>query len=92
MKKVSVIILFFTLILNLAGCSDFNGYTPHNTEDSTFITVESSDYYSIVYHKDTKVMYVVGGFDRYSTYTVMVDADGKPLLYEETEEEMADND
>ena len=50
---------FFTLILNLAGCSDFNGYTPRNTENSTFITVESSDYYSIVYHKDTKVMYII---------------------------------
>lgn len=84
-KKALVAILFFTLILNLVGCSDSNGYTPRNTEDSTFITVESSDYYSIVYHKDTKVMYVIGGYYRYSTYTVMVDADGKPLLYEETE-------
>ena len=58
-KKALVAILFFTLVLNLVGCSDSNGYTPRNTEDSTFITVESSDYYSIVYHKDTKVMYII---------------------------------
>jgi hypothetical protein len=34
----------------------------------------------IVYHRETKVMYVVS-YDGITT--VMVDAEGKPLLYEE---------
>ena len=35
--------------------------------------------YNIVYHKETKVMYA-GGND--TVFTVMLDADGKPLLWE----------
>ena len=41
--------------------------------------------YDIIYNIETKVMYIVSGSGSRATYTVMVDADGKPLLYEETE-------
>ena len=54
-----------------------------NKEESSFVLVEQniSQDLKIYYHKDTKVMYVkTCGFSSY--ITVMVDADGKPLLYD----------
>lgn len=49
-------------------------------QQSMMVSLESTMSWRIVYHKETKVMYMLrtdGGV------TVMVDADGKPLLYEE---------
>lgn len=49
-------------------------------QQSMMITLEQTLLWQIVYHKETKVMYMLrtdGGV------TVMVDADGNPLLYEE---------
>ena len=38
----------------------------------------------IVYHKETKVMYAVScGSYNYGNLTVLVDADGKPMLWED---------
>ena len=47
-----------------------------------FIMIESYPYYEIYYDKQTKVEYIMrktghGG----SSYTVLVDEEGKPLLY-----------
>lgn len=48
-----------------------------------FITVENGDLYKIVYHKITKVMYAVSyGYYNRGSFTLLVDADGKPMLWE----------
>ena len=84
-KKIiclSLVILLFTFV----GCSDMN--TTEDTlsqEDfSMFVLIEKETHYgyhySIIYHKETKVMYAL---DHYNHFTVMVDTEGKPLLYEE---------
>ncbi len=54
------------------------------TDVSMFVVLEVGGTYKIVYHQETKVMYAIsnGG---YGTFTVMLDADGKPLLYKESE-------
>ena len=42
----------------------------------------------IVYHRDTKVLYAVStGYGNKGTYTLLVNQDGSPMIYEENEEE-----
>jgi hypothetical protein len=84
MKKLACILFCLLLIFLLfSACST---PTDNNTEEPgpTFIVVESDMlggyYYKIVYHKDTKVMYVVG---HYSDFTVMLNPDGSPMVWEE---------
>ena len=54
------------------------------TAVSMFVELEEGSNYKIVYHRKTKVMYAIswGGYNN-GTFTVMLDADGKPLLYKE---------
>ena len=50
---------------------------------SMFVNVEDAACWSVYYHKDTKVMYVFSkGRYNAGNMTVMLDADGKPLLWE----------
>jgi hypothetical protein len=48
-----------------------------------FIKIETTDDYYIVYHRETKVMYAVsdGAYNR-GIFTLLVDEDGRPMLYE----------
>lgn len=81
MKKLIIVIAVISIMLS--GCggpvnSEDNNYKPFTS--SSFVKVEDNLDYEIVYHKDTKVMYIVtykGG------YTVMVDENGTPLLWED---------
>jgi hypothetical protein len=75
------------LILNITGCASHSDETTSiSDEESTvsFVIVEkelvNGYFYKIAYHKDTKVMYVLG---QYNDFEVMLDADGKPLLWED---------
>lgn len=55
-----------------------------NAIDSRFETIVTGSGFYVVYDKETKVEYVVS--DRYynsGTFTLLVNADGKPLLYGE---------
>ena len=74
------------LILNITGCASHSDETASiSNEESTvsFVIVEkelvNGYFYKIAYHKDTKVMYVLG---QYNDFTVMLDAEGKTLLWE----------
>lgn len=53
-------------------------------EPSRMVIVERAVTYRIVYDKYTKVMYAVsnGNYSR-GTFTLLVDANGNPLLYKE---------
>lgn len=57
-----------------------------NATDNRFIRVHketsSSTTYEVYYDNETKVMYLVVDVYRGGGITVLVDADGKPLLYE----------
>ncbi len=57
-------------------------------EPKRMVIVERLDGYRIIYDKYTKVMYSVsnGSYNR-GTLTLLVDADGKPLLYTEEGED-----
>ncbi len=54
-----------------------------NTPSSTFVEIEDDGYWRIVYHRKTKVMYVVNEGRYGSTFTLLVREDGSPMLYEE---------
>lgn len=85
MKRLLVMILFMLL---LTGC----GGPMCNSKDSNmFVYIQKADgytYYDVVYHKDTKVMYVVSHSSyNIGTFTVLVNPDGTPMLYEEDKED-----
>ena len=86
-RKIFTLIMVVCLSVSLAGCSNNrvtveNNKTTENT--SMFVEVEHGYDWRVVYHKETKVMYVIScGYYNTGNFTVMVDADGKPLLWEE---------
>lgn len=75
--KILLIIIFLIVCLFiLTGCVETNA------REERFIEIENYAYYTIFYDKETNVEYIMrntghGG----SAYTVLVDQDGKPLLY-----------
>lgn len=89
MKKLLILLV---LLITLMLCACDNNGKPIEYESSeysdqpTFVCIEVGDMYRIVYHRETRVMYVVS--KTYSSdgpkaiFTVMLDAEGKPLLYQ----------
>lgn len=66
----------------LTGCCE--NHEEAEEEPSTFVIVEDSHLrgYRVVYHRKTKVMYTVSCGSNSGIFTVMVDEEGKPLLWE----------
>ena len=84
MKRKVLAGLVMGLALLMCGCTV--RVTTYAESPSMFITVEDNEngFFNVVYHKDTKVMYSVSdGLYNRGILTVLVDADGKPLLWEE---------
>lgn len=85
-KRILSAVLTVGLLFSLAGYN----YSEVETEEkvkgdtsSMFVCVEQATSWSVVYHKETKVMYVVSdGFYNHGTFTLLVDADGNPMLWE----------
>ena len=81
-KIVFVILLCCAILGMLVACSDVD--TEKEESPSTFVVVEDMHSWQVVYHRETKVMYAVS--DRsynYGTFTLLVNPDGTPMLYEE---------
>lgn len=84
MKKILCLVLTFIMLLTCIGCTEMETVQDtkeDNANKSMFVLIESGtlwNKYNIVYHKETKVMYAVGND---TVFTVMLDADGKPLLW-----------
>lgn len=90
MKKKILAVLMATMILfsscNYATVSAENvsNKNTNNEPMSMFIEIERTSLWSVVYHKETKVMYAVSaGSYNFGTFTLMVDSDGSPLLWQE---------
>ena len=83
-KKILCLVLTVVILLMCVGCSNME--TVQDTKEdlsnkSMFVLIEGGSLwsrYNIVYHKETRVMYAVGCD---AVFTVMLDADGKPLLW-----------
>ena len=89
-KRFKLMVAVLVVFMLLTGCgakmrreSDLKN---QETDVSMFVVLEVGLTYKIVYHQDTKVMYAISnGVYNSGTFTVMLDADGKPLLYKEGE-------
>lgn len=87
MKKIiSVVLIITSILLLLVGCSESTKQSnKENTyEKYSFTTIMRSHDYNIVYQNETKVMYVMStGYCNIGNFTVLVDENGKPMLYKE---------
>lgn len=89
MKKIFVCFILFVLSVLSVFCfsscdSEFEfARDPSSKYSSMFVIVEKSDWFAVVYHRDTKVMYSVsqGGWGGRGCFTLLVDSNGNPLLY-----------
>ena len=83
MKKILCLFIIILILLTFTGCSSTQVNANSEENASSFIVVEreifNGYYYKVVYHKDTKVVYALS---HYNVFTVMLDAEGKPLLWE----------
>lgn len=80
MKKIVIALLALML---LTGCAKVERIEKPEAENvSRFVTVETTTIWKVVVDKDTHVMYAVslGGYNN-GTFTLLVDAEGKPLIY-----------
>lgn len=88
MKKFLIMILF---ILLLTGCGKRMEIQEDQKETNMFVYIQTADGfhdYDVVYQKDTKVMYTVShGPYSYGSFTLLVNPDGTPMLYEADEKE-----
>lgn len=74
---VTILILCFCV---LCGCEQL---TVAADNMPMFVKVEEGYCWYVVYHKETKVMYVVSdGSSNRGDFTVLVDEDGQPMLWE----------
>ena len=70
-KKILLLILMTIGITACIGCGG-------NDSSKRFVTLETGFSHNISYDRETKVMYIIGS---YGNATIMLDSDGKPLLY-----------
>ena len=76
LKIVLIILILTSMLFILAGC------TVESSAEiaKQFILVSDESGFDVVCHKKTKVMYAISN---YGVVTLLVDADGERLLYEE---------
>lgn len=84
MKKFIAIVLITLMMLSMTACATKRTSEVVKGETSRMIEVEETGAYVIVYDKYTKVMYAISnsGYN-YGNFTLLVDANGNPLLYNE---------
>ena len=83
MKRFFVIFVVLALCLSLCAC----GGPPVQVESnvsvaSMFVEVENNLTWRVVYHRETKVMYVISqGTEIYGNITVLLNPDGTPQTW-----------
>ena len=84
MKKKLIAILVVGM-LSLTACTKVESVKDNEqNETSMFVEVETTNNWKIVYHKETKVMYAVSfGVYNSGNFTLLVNADGSPMLWNE---------
>lgn len=83
MKRIILICALVLCLLCSCGATVINeSDIKAESNISMFVELERSYYWTVVYHRDTKVMYVVSN-DAYiqGIFTMLVNADGTPMVY-----------
>lgn len=84
-KKVIMTFIIMILCVCFTACGNSASVsTATNTNESMFIKIEEGPYWTVLYHKETKVMYAVShsGYNM-GNFTVMVDKTGLPMIYKD---------
>lgn len=90
-KKLCLILAALLLCGSLAGCG--TGASVRSVGEvespSMFVRVETVSFgWWIVYHRETKVMYAVSNSsNNVGTFTLLVNADGTPMLWQDNGKE-----
>lgn len=85
MKNILISIAMIILIILLAYIFKDIITVNSNASDERFILINSEGIFDIYYDKETKVQYSVSrGSSNQGNLTVLVDTEGKPLLYQES--------
>ena len=85
MKKILISILIVSLIVLFTYIFKDIIIVNSNASDERFVLISSEGIFDICYDKETKVQYSVSrGSYNQGNLTVLVDDEGKPLLYQES--------
>jgi len=80
MKRVILMIMLTAALVT--GCAEVESAQSEPVEVSRFMEVENSWNWRVVVDRETGVMYAVSnGSYNIGTFTLLVDADGKPLIW-----------
>lgn len=80
MKKMGLVLFTALMIVALSACAlNQTENLVVDGQPSMFVKVEDGPSWNVYYHSETKVMYVVSNR---GNFTVLVNADGTPMLYE----------
>jgi uncharacterized lipoprotein YehR (DUF1307 family) len=80
-KRAATFLIAVALLLALTGCTSVER-ADDGSDTSMFVAVEKTSAWAIVYCKQTKVMYAVSySTYNYGTFTLLVNADGTPMVY-----------
>lgn len=83
MKKIIIMLTTIFLTFILTGCPMETTNKAAASSIHRMVVVEVAEDFDIVYDKKTKVMYTVSqGYYNRGNLTLLVNADGTPLLYE----------
>ena len=83
MKKLLAIVLVLIMCVAMFTACGASVEEESKSDKSMFVEVEQATYWLVVYHRESKVMYVVsdGSYNR-GNFTMLVNADGTPMLWE----------
>lgn len=80
-----IILIILLAVISIGVIFELMSYKKNIIENSMFEVIERDPDKKVMYHKETKVMYIQTT-GKYSTITVMLDSEGNPMLYEEDTE------
>ena len=82
MKKILCATLIGIMLCYMTACGSLDVEVKEPLEQSRFVQIDKNGWFIIVYDRTTKVQYAVSdGYYNMGTITCLVDAEGKPLLY-----------
>lgn len=83
MKKLIVMLMLVVMLVGCGNSSESDARDGEKSSQKRFVPVEVALSYEIVVDRETRVMYAVSnGAYNHGTFTVMVDENGKPLIWE----------
>lgn len=83
MKKFIVMLMLAVMLVGCGNSSESDARDGEKSNQKRFVPVEIDWSYEIVVDRETRVMYAISnGTYNHGTFTVMVDENGKPLIWE----------